>query len=318
MSLLQQYRFGLMLSALGMVVISPDGLLMRLISDADIWQTAFYRTLLMGLSLLAVLAWRERGRIVPLLRKMDRTAWVSTVLFSIGNISFVAAITQTTVANTLIIIACMPLFSALFGWMLIGERVAMRTWVAIGATLVGIGILFSGSLHGQGAGSDVGLGQGPNLVGDMLALVTALAQALNLVVMRKAHVTMTLNRTMLPLCLSGFISAGFCLLLVGGAAGIVTGHDFIVLALIGLVVLPVALTLFFSGARYVPAAEVALLSLIEAVLGPVWVWLVIGEAPGHEALVGGCIVIVAIAIHAIISDRVQRQRHKDAITSHGK
>ena len=79
----------------------------------------------------------------------------------------------------------------------------------------------------------------------------------------------------------------------------VTRHDLLILLAFGFAQLGIGLAIFSVGAAKVPATDVALLSMIEPVVGPIWVWIVIGEYPGIPALIGGSIVFVALAAHTI-------------------
>lgn len=274
---------GLALSAAGMIVISPDALLIRLIRDAGVWDVIFYRSLFTGLILAAVLAFHHRGRLFGLWRGAGRAGAASTLLMGASNFAFVGAILNTTVANTLVIIATMPLFGAVLGWLLIGERVRARTGIAIAVAFAGIVVIFVDSL---GSG---------NWIGDLMAMAAALMQAMNLVVLRTAG-PRDMSGTV---CLSGFASAAILLPFAAPAA--VGAHDLAVLALLGLVVLPLALTLFIAGPRTAPAAEVALMALLETVLGPLWAWLGVGEVPTVRALAGGFLVVGAIVANAALA-----------------
>lgn len=282
----ESYKRGIGLAALGMIILSPDGLLLRLIEDASVWTVIFYRTLFMGLSLAVYLAVRFRGELKTIFSGMGRAGTLSMLLMSAANLGFVAAIFNTSVANTLVILATLPLFSAVLGWLLIGEAVRPRTWVSILCAVVGIGIIFSGSLGGG------------YWLGDLMAAATAFLQGLNLVVIRKARER---NIVMPALCLSGFVAA--LAVLPMAAPLTVSGHDLAILSLLGLVVAPLALVLFLGGARHAPAAEIALLALIETVLGPLWAWLGVGEVPANLSLVGGFVVIAAIVVNAWLGMR---------------
>ena len=279
------YARGIALSASGIVVLSPDGLLLRLIGEAGTMEVIFYRALFMGISLALVLAVKHRSPGVGVWRGMGGVIVLSAGLIAFANIAFVGAIVQTTVANTLVILATMPLFSAVLGRMLIGEAVRLRTWISISVAIAGMAVIFADSLGG---------GSWP---GDLLALVAAALYGLNLVVLRRwgEHVMMP------ALGLSGFIGAA--LIWPWAAPATVGTHDLVVLGVLGLALLPLGMALFFSGTRYAPAAEVALVSLLEAVLGPLWVWLVIGERPAPLALAGAAVVLGAVAVNAALALR---------------
>ena len=275
------YLRGVLLSATGMVVISPDGLLLRLVDHLPVWTIVFYRSLAMGLVLAAILT-RRHGRQLPArVSALGGAGALSVAAVSVGSVTFVGAIVNTSVANTLLIVASMPLFSAVIGRLLIAERVRPATAGAIAAAVGGVAVIVHGSLGGG------------TLLGDGLALVAAVSMGLNLVVMRRSPGIDALA----VLCLSGCVCAALAVLWGGLAA--VALADLAVLVVLGGAILPAALFLFFRGTRYVPAAEVALLALIETALGPLWAWLVVGETPPPNTFVGGAIVFAAILVNAL-------------------
>lgn len=280
------YLRGILLAAAGMTVLSPDGLLIKTVDPVPLWDLLFWRTFGLGTSLLVLLAAIYRSRLWTMLRSQGLPGLASAVLMALANILFVVAMRGTTVADTLVIMATMPFWSALLGLLLIGEAVRRGTWIAIAVALAGVAIIVAGSLDGGG------LGDG-SFAGDMAALGAALAHGLNLVVLRHAG-----DRDMTAALMgSGFLVALVCLPMLEPSA--VPGAAWPVLGVLGFVLLPVALSLFLAGARYAPAAEVALLSLVETVLGPLLAWLVIAERPSTEALIGGALVVVAVAGNAL-------------------
>ncbi|WP_446916715.1 EamA family transporter, partial [Klebsiella pneumoniae] len=71
-------------------------------------------------------------------RRMGSAGWLSACALACANLGFVVGITHTDVANVLVILATMPLFGAVLGWIVLRERVLARTWVAILMALAGI------------------------------------------------------------------------------------------------------------------------------------------------------------------------------------
>jgi len=281
---------GLLLSGVGMLVISPDGLLVKLVQQADALQIVFWRTLLTAITLsLVLLLVRGRG-VVAHVRGMGRVGFGASLMVGLSNISFVTAMTMTTVANTLVVLATLPLFSAVLGLLLIGERVRPRTWMAIVLAMIGVVILLAGS---------AGLGGG-SLAGDCVALGIPLFMGLALVLLRKAG-----DRDTVPVvALGGVVSALLVLPWCDPLA--VTAEDMAVIALMGCLVTPLALSLYTSGARYLPAAEVALLALIETVLGSVWAWVGVGEVPAPLTVAGGALVVLAIVGNSVLALTARR------------
>ena len=284
------YLRGLLLSGLGMVLLSPDALSMRLIHDADVWTISFYRSLFLGCSLWITLFAIQGGRVAATLRAAGLQGLLIAFFLATANISFVGALVHTTAANTLVIMAMTPLFSALMGRVFIGEGVSRRTCLTILAALGGVVLIFSDSL---GSGS---------WDGDLFALLAALSQAAALVMLRHAG-----RDDIFPILgLAGFLGAAMVWPFAAPLG--VGGDDLVILAVVGLVMLPVAFGLFLTGVRWVPAAEVALMALIETVLGPLLVWFVVGEEPSRWALAGGAIVLCAIVFNAAAALRERKTR----------
>jgi len=274
------YVRGLAFAAAGMILISPDALLIRLVQDAGFWELNFYRSLFMGVSLSLVLALFYRRRTVAVWRAIGWLGVLAGGLMGISNLAFVAAIQNTTTADALVLISTMPLFAAVLARVLIGERLALRTWIAIFVAIGGIAVIFANAMGSGG------------WVGNLFALAAAALQGLNLVALRRAGA-----RDMAPtVALAGLLAAGVALPFAEPAT--ITARDLGVLALLGGLVLPLSLAIFIRGARYVSAAEVALMALLETVLGPFWVWLALGEVPAPLALMGGAVVVAAIAANA--------------------
>ncbi len=280
MPALSDHAKGLAITGLGVLVLSPDALLLRLLT-LDPFTTVFWRALLMGLTLAGVLAVVYRGRADRALRAVGRWGLVSAHVYALNMISFVYSIHHTAVANTLVIIAAAPLFAAILSRLFLGEGVRLETWAATLVVLAGIAIVFWD-----------GLAQG-TWDGDLAALVTALCLAGNFTILRhRKHIDMVPATA-----LGGFIAAGF-LLVIGAASPLAPdGRDWLVLAVLGLFVVPVAFGLITIGPRYITAPEVGLLMLVETVLGPLWVWLALGERASALSLTGGGIVLVTLAVY---------------------
>lgn len=285
------HRKGIALAVAAMLVISPDAMLIRLMQAAGPWDIAFLRTLFMGLALAGYLLVRHgRAGTVRVFGRLGRLGVLASLVQGITQICFVASVTQTDVANTLVILATMPLFAGLIGWIALREAVAPRTLAAILVAFTGILVIFSGSL---GTG---------NLVGDLLALTAAACLGGNLVLLRHAGPGIILA----VLCLGGFVGAAISVWFADPLA--VPAHDLALLGYMGLVQTPLAFVLFFNGTRFLPAAEIALMSLIETVLGPLWVWLAVGETPTMQALAGGTLVLSAILLNSALAMQAGRRR----------
>jgi drug/metabolite transporter (DMT)-like permease len=275
-----------------MVVISPDGVLLHMITQAPLMDVAFWRTLGLGTSLLIGLTLIYRRRLPGMIWGMGWLGLFCSVMINASNLLFVSAMTHTSVANTLVFMASVPLWGAIFGLLFLREKVKARTWLAIGLGMTGIAIIMSDSLSLGGA----------NLLGDLSALGAALAFALNLVGLRRAG-----DRDMTAsLMVGGFLTALICLPFLNSAA--IAPQDWMILGLLGLVILPLALALYMAGARTAPAAEVGLLTLVETLLGPLWAWLVLHETPSLHALAGGGLILIAVILPTLATILRRKKR----------
>jgi drug/metabolite transporter (DMT)-like permease len=270
---------GLLLTSLGVLVIVPDALLIRLI-EVDSWTLAFWRGLLSAVGLAIGLALIYRGRFLAMMLGIGAMGLLIGALFGLGTVTFVWAITHTTAANTLLIVSTGSMFGALFSWLLMREKLARRTLIAMIGTLVGLLVLVAGDLGGG------------RWDGDLSALATAALAGLTFTLIRKHS-----GIDMVPALIFGGIVTAL-VALPFSAPAMVLEEDVVLLAVMGLAMIPLAFALQFVGARYIPAAEVSLLILLEAVLAPLLLWLVLAEHPGPTALPGGAIVLASLGLNA--------------------
>lgn len=277
-------RRGLLLVAGAAAVWSTGGLIVREVAT-DSWTTVFWRAAFCALFLFGYIALTERRRFVAAFRAVGLPGLQLALCFAVASTTFVMALGHTTVANVLIIQSTSPFVAGVLGWLLMHERVRPRSWAAMACAIAGIAVMLLGS-SGQGSWR-----------GDLLAMVVPFAFALAVVTLRRhPKVRMTPAAA-----LAAIIQGSFALMLASPAA--VSGHDLALLAFFGAGQLGLGLVLFVVGARLLPAAETALLSMLENILGPLWVWLLVGENPGTYALIGGAIVLAALVAHTLLDMR---------------
>jgi len=127
---LSRHSKGLLITAAGVITVSPDGLLSRLI-PVDSLTITFWRSAFFSVGMLLLLTAYYRKNIVAAFLGIGVPGICMALLYVAGNIGFIYSVTHTTVANTLLLISTTPFWAALISWMVFREKVAMRTWVAI-------------------------------------------------------------------------------------------------------------------------------------------------------------------------------------------
>lgn len=279
---------GLILIALSALIWSTGGLIVRLLESADPWTTVFWRSVFATAFLIGLIAWRERHQTLAVFLRMGHAGLIVAGCFTAASIGFVVALSLTSVANTLIILSSAPLIAAAIGRTVLGEKPSLTSWLAMLAASCGIVLMVSDSV-GRGA-----------IAGDLIALSIATAMAIAIVTIRRHREVRMTPAT----CLATLIAAGIALPLASPLA--ISGGDFSLLVVFGAFQLGVGLALFAAGARLAPAAEVALIGLLEPILGPVWVWMFLGETISANTLVGGSVVIGALIAHTLLDRRRSR------------
>lgn len=265
-------------------MMSTSGLIVRHIYAGD-WHIVFYRSLAIVLALLIFLFVRDRSRVFHTIRNTGVTGLVAGIGISAATVGFVLAVNATSVANAVFMLASAPFIAALLGRVLLHERVSGTTWVAMAVALAGVTVMV---WHGLTAGS---------LFGTAMGLVAALGFASFSVASRSGrHIDMVPSVT-----IGGGISLVLAAaILLATDAGFATAIGDISSSMLFGLMTATGLALYTLGARSVPAAIIALLSLIEVVLGPIWVWIVLDEVPHTVTVVGGAMVLLAIAGQSLV------------------
>lgn len=223
------------------------------------------------------------------LRRAGLPGLLSGAMWATMFICFMLALTLTSTANTLIVLAVSPLVTALLAWAALRARIPPRTWIAIGIAMAGIVWMFAGSLRIESPASVLGM---------LIAFGAPLASAVNVVILKKSgHAVDLVPAVFLGGCLSAV------LMLPVALPSIATARDIALLALLGFAQLGLPCMLLVVAARHLAATEVALLALLEVVLGPLWAWLGAGEVPAPTTLSGGALVLSALLINELAGRR---------------
>jgi drug/metabolite transporter (DMT)-like permease len=269
-------RRGQIYVALAAVAWSTAGVLQRQLT-LDTSTQVFGRAAFAGTALLAYVAVVERGQVVRGFKSVGGAGIGVAFCVAIASGCFIGALNHASVARVLFILAVAPVLAALLAWATLGEPISRRTALAMVLALSGVAVM----LGAPGEAS---------LTGDGLAFAAALAFSVMIVITRWKHEVSMAPAT----CLSqAILVAAF---LPFATPGEISGDDLAWLAALGIGQIGLGFALLTVGARLIPAAQVGLITLLEVVLGPIWVWLALDERPGTLTLVGGTIVIIAIVL----------------------
>ena len=280
---MSNYGRGILMILGSAFCLSTSGVGLRVIEEADGWQILFYRSLSMMALILIVLLLRRPHNLKTRIRALAWDDVVLALVLGTGFVAYVFALLQTTVANALFVFSSAPFFAAVLGWIVLRERVAARTWIAIEAAMSGLAIMVSaGMMSGR-------------MSGNLIALWLPISYAVSVVLVRRSQQP--------DMLLALFLAAGVATLITipfidDFSLGWV---DLGVSLYLGVFQVGAGFILLILGARYVPAAQVGLLALVEPVLGPVWAWLTVLEMPAQATLVGGAVILAAVGIDAAIS-----------------
>jgi len=283
---------GYLLVFMAGVLWSTVGLGIRLIEDAAVWQILFYRSISMSVFLYVVVRLRTGRAPLTLIRAMGRPGLVAGAALVAAYTGGIAAIQSTSVANAMMLFAAAPLIAAVLGRVVLSESVRPATWIAIVVAACGIAVMVWDKTSGAA------------LRGNLAALGSALGFAVFTVALRRGRAVEMMPAVLLSGMIGTVVMATICLAL--GLSLSLAPRDAGIAAGMGVFQVGAGLVLYTIGSRSVPAAELTLLSMSEVVLGPVWVWLLLGERAEATTLAGGAILLAAIAGNALSGARRKR------------
>ena len=201
---------------------------------------------------------------------------------------FVVANKTTTAANAILLQYMAPVFTAFIGAALLKEKTRLEHWVSILFVMVGMTIMFANKLDG---------GQ---FFGDAIALMSAVTFSLYLVFMRRQKEGSPLESNLM----SQWIAAGVCLTVsLFLPMPQFTQKSVAAILVLGIVQIGIPSILIAFAIRRISAVSANLIAVIEPVLNPVWVFLVLGEYPGMNTIIGGTVILLAVTGVSMISAR---------------
>ena len=283
------HKYGVLFVFAAGILWSTVGLGIRMIEDAVVWQILFYRSASMSLFLYVVIRLRSGESPFTQIRRIGFSAFIAGLALVAAYSGGIYAIQNTSVANAMLLFATAPFMAAVLGWVVLREPVRAATWIAITVALGGIAIMAADK------SGDVAI------KGSLAALGSALGFAVFTVALRWGRTGEMLPSVFLSGLFGFVITFGICQFL--GLSVTLSLNDSGVAMGMGVFQVGAGLILYTLGSRSLPAAELALLSLAEVLLGPLWVWLFLGETASFYTLVGGGVLLLAIAGNALSGKR---------------
>ncbi|WP_166261629.1 DMT family transporter [Marinobacter salicampi] len=286
---------GFMIAGLGVLLLSPDSLLVKS-TDVSPLVFLFWRGLLLSIGFLIINGWRYGNRLPAQMRQCGWPGLYCGLAFGVSTVGFVTGVKYTAAGNVLVILNTAPVIAALLAWLIWKEHLPLRTWLLILVCVGGASLMALGEM---GAGEPLGL---------IMAGMAAFALASNLAVARsRSGVDMSV------MLIIGAVATAVISALLGGARW-PGWPDMGLIVLLCLGFLPAASILIQTGPRYLPAAEVSLLLLLETVIGTFLVWLFLAEVPPTLSFIGGGIILASLAANALYEELRTRSRRRAGLS----
>ncbi|MDC1255282.1 DMT family transporter [Paracoccaceae bacterium] len=275
---------GLLITGIGVLAVIPDSLIIRLVDEATM-TVVFWRAALSGIAITTFLI-ITRGP-----KSMMIFSWPALLFagfYAINGILYVVALSLTTVAATVFLLAVAPVWALIISRIFLKEPFTIRMIVTVFLTLTGIGVIALGSSISFGA-----------ILGNLAALGAAISLATAFTIARSSPDISMIPATALSYWIATIAVVPFV------ASYTLEAADWPKMLILGGALLPLATCLMAIGPRYITSAEVGLFIVLESIFAPILVWYVLGENPGSTAIIGGIIVLLVLTVSNIIGLRTK-------------
>jgi len=274
---------GALLAFIGAMFIVPDSIYVRLI-DGDGLVTAFWRNVIAGLAIAIILLVGSKGSVQKAFSAISKVGAWYAVCVSVSSISFVVAISNTSIASVLYILAAMPVFTAILGKVFLNDAVDKVFSAVMVFVLLGLGLI---AFHSNSSNLN-------SAFGNAMAFITMLGFSVPVTLARKEKA-----RSMLPALSIGLLLSGVVLVMFIDPLQYFVQKP--ALYLLHGVTLAIAVSALAQAARYTKGSVVTLFMLLEAALAPIVAWTIFSEYPGRAVIAGGLLVMMAVAMYGVWS-----------------
>ena len=281
---------GIALAGLAAIFASSAGILVRQVETADAWTLLAYRSFGFVVAVLLFISLRHGKATVSRFARIGLPGHFVALSLGGAFIAFLLALMETNVATVMGVLGVSPMVAALLGWAFVGERPSPLAWLAMVVAFLGVAVIAWGGLQ---SGSAFGL---------VLAALACLGYAAAIVGLRAGNAVDMSPAICLSGVLAGAVSVAVADSLIAPSTVVVVG------LLLGSVQIGAQYILLTIATRFAPASDIALVMILEVVLAPLWVWAFVGEAVPLPALLGGGIIIAALAGNAFASHDLASDR----------
>ena len=273
---------GITLSLIGVLLITPDSLFIRLINLPS-WHLVFYRGLIPFICLFVLLLIYYKKNFFHACIITGLPGIFFAILIALGNTTFIISIHNTNVANTLIMISLTPFATAIMSSIFLKEHPNKKMWLTIISCFFVVLFIFYDSYEGN------------RIFGDFFGLLTAFFVGGSAVAVRYGKIV-----NFLPaLLLSKIFTMIIALLFIQSMPMLLEGKNTYLIIAMGILCVFLPMTLLTLAPRYIPAYEVEIFFVLETILGPIWVWLIVHEQPSNKTIIGGICIILIILAHTL-------------------
>ena len=283
------YFIGFVLVVVSGLIWSLGAPMIRFLEDAENYRLHFllYRGITIFLVVIAYVYIREGRDFLNSLKRIDVWSLFGGLVLALTMFSYIYALTTTSVAVTLLMLALSPVLSAFLGYLILGEGLSRVTLVNMIIVAVGVIVMV---WNADKSGT---------LIGATYGFFMALGFAIYTITLRHNP---EIPKLLTP-ALAGFFGLILALILI-----LLTGESFempqinVGLSFMHGLVVSAGLILFGLGAKYLPSGELVLLTLFEVIAGIFWAWLpIIGinEVPDTNTIIGGAFIFTAIVIQGL-------------------
>ncbi|MDW7548745.1 DMT family transporter [Pseudoalteromonas peptidolytica] len=273
---------GMSIAVLGVVLMSFDPIFIRYSGVGGV-DTVFLFGLFTAISMPIFLKFTDKRGVYRAIKESGWPLLFASSLMLISSSSFVISVKNTTVANTFLILATTPVFSALFSHVFLKEKLGKAAWITIGFVLLGVLIVAKGSLGSL------------NLLGDSMALLSVSSLALMFVLLRKYQ---NVSRVA-AVALAGALLAVVMFPQVEPSN--YSSSTWAVMAAMGLFSAPIGRALSMTATNYISASEVSMTLVLEAVFAMFWAYLFFKEIPSINSITGGVVILSSIVAYTWLS-----------------